>query len=129
MKQVEELHIQIEELRTTIKNVLDERLIELTDEGYSSKFFVSFTEYDRLGKNGITPYYIKKINFFDEFTISLSDRCKLNNFFGWAKNKIDEHIRVLTEFLLTIKDVGEYFGYDVIVYNHIYFTFKKKQVL
>jgi hypothetical protein len=127
MKQIEQLHIEIEEFRTKIKNVLDERLIELTDEGYTSEFWITFTEYDRLGKRGITPYYFKKNNFFDEFTIQITDRCELYTFLEWKKIKMDEYITVLTEYLNTIKDVGEYFEYDVFVYANSLFTFKKKK--
>ncbi len=126
MKQIEQLHIDIEEVRTKIKNVLGERLIELTDEGYSSEFWITFTEYDRLGKRYMTPYYFKKNNFFDEFRIQITDSCELFNFLE-REIKMDEYIRVHTEYLNCINVVGEYFEYDVFVDANTSFTFKKKK--
>jgi len=143
------LNTQVEEFRTRILNVLNDRFIELTDEGLTSNFKVEFRQYDHLkyiGGGKVSTYYIRKHNLFEfnnSFRVWL-EKSKLYDFLqskdintnsdtNIARYTIDynEHTRiyyrVYNEYLNNISDIGEYFEYDVFIRYSSCFEFKKKQ--
>jgi len=134
---IEELKIEVEEFRTKILNVINDLFLELTDEGYDSSFIVEFDKLDSHHLKKLTIKQINTNNFIDEFSLELSYDNKLHKYLDRWSSKlipIDDYTRILNEYLLNIKDIGEYFEYDVFIYSVRKFEFykvsndKKKEV-
>ena len=143
------LNTQVEEFRTRILNVLNDRFIELTDEGLTSNFKVEFRQYDHLkyiGGGKVSTYYTRKHNLF-EFNNSFRVWLEKSKLYDFLQSKVintnsdtnidryiidyNEHTRiynrVYNEYLNNISDIGEYFEYDVFIRYSSCFEFKKKQ--
>jgi hypothetical protein len=129
---IEELKIEVEEFRTKILNVVNDLFLELTDEGYDSSFIVEFKKFDKLDSHHLKKLTIKQIdinNFIDEFSLEFSYNTKLHKYVNRWDSKlkpIDDYTRILNEYFLNIKDVGEYFEYDVFIYTERMFKFYKE---
>ncbi len=125
---IEELKIEVEEFRTKILNVVNDLFLELTDEGYDSEFEVEFERYDYKHINylhNLSKVEIENLNVFDEFTLKFQG-CKLYEFIGSHEYQpLDDYNRILNEYLLNMKGVGEYFEYDVFFSLFLTFRFQK----
>jgi len=111
-----------------ILSIIEHRFLELEDDGYKTEFTVDFKQFGELKRDGeLKEKHLTENNVFDEFTLRL-------NFGPLSKvlehssitTTIDDYLKLCEEYLLTIKDVGEFLGCNVIMNGLGYFTFKKK---
>lgn len=124
---VSELSKTVEKYAEKYKLVFIERLIEFADLGYEVGISLSFTEFDHL-KNSkkFTKKHLKENSFTDEFKLRIYGTfadaiCKFKN-----PVLIDDYLKLLDEYLLTINDVGELIGYDIMMIDFLNFKFKKR---
>lgn len=125
---VKELDKSVEDFSNKILSKLNDRFIEYVDNGYKLEFTLKFTEIEQLKKDRkIFKKYLTNNNFFDNFRLTLKKVFSYDTFYN-HENKpipIDNYIYLIEEYLSIIKEVGEYFDYEIMVHNFYEFTFKK----